>query len=220
MKRIIKPFTLEVRNGRRRKGPSMPSCPTRPEINDQPEVQWPKITISVYGDALPGNRTVCVPPIDEKVTGEPFNPFRAPRTLPTSVSRPGGLPPARQMRSAQADAIEAPTGERTGRVLPVVDVLLPAVGGIGAATFAEMPALAIEPAPVIRGGAAEPIAVPWPADCPSAIVPPSATDAKAVAATLVMRPGGKRLTRDEFGRGERWKARLPAAVHRAAMKKA
>lgn len=40
-------------------------------------------------------------------------------------------------------------------------------------------------------------------------------DIKAVASTLVLRQGRKRLSREEFGRGDRWKARLPAAVHRA-----
>ena len=40
------------------------------------------------------------------------------------------------------------------------------------------------------------------------------SDAKTMAATLILRQGRKRLTRDDFKRGERWKARLPAVVHR------
>ncbi|MDX7951798.1 hypothetical protein P7D22_11520 [Lichenihabitans sp. Uapishka_5] len=39
-----------------------------------------------------------------------------------------------------------------------------------------------------------------------------ALNAKAIAATLLQLQGKKRLPRDGFKRGERWKARLPAAA--------
>ena len=40
-------------------------------------------------------------------------------------------------------------------------------------------------------------------------------DARSDATTLLLRQSRSRLPRDAFRRGERWKARLPAAVHRA-----
>ena len=41
-----------------------------------------------------------------------------------------------------------------------------------------------------------------------------APNARTMAATLLLRQGMKRLPRNQFKRGERWKARLPAAAHK------
>ena len=111
-----------------------------------------------------------------------------------------------------------------GRVLPALDepeppvvVVEPKKRGDGLAgpsslTAEDLPAEVDRPTPVeIAPDIVEPGPAAPAAEKPGETVA-SVSDAKAMADTLLLRHGRKRLLRSEFKRSEKWKARLPVAA--------
>lgn len=186
MKRSIKPFTVEVRNGGRKSVASKTAGLMWPEFGEQPNVKWPEIT-----DVDPEGSAGLVSP----ASSSPVERYLDPRKPPPPRAQPTAEPAA------------------TGRVLPVIEPT-PEPRTTTAEDLGKAPRA--KPAP--RRKPADPVVTPEPASVPLVEALPSAIDAKAVAATLVLRQGRDRLTRDNFERGERWKARLPMSVHRANRK--
>lgn len=188
MRRVIKPFTVEVKGAGRR---SAAQTPASPQLAEQPHVEWPEI--AEIGSEEPAGGMVQA--IGEPSSSMPVERYLDPRKPPPPRSQPTPKAPV-------------------GRILPVIKVIPEPPAAAASEDLGKAPRSKPVPRRKLaeRGEAAEPANVP-----PNEALP-SAVDAKAVAATIVLRQGMKRLDRDAFGRGERWKARLPAAVHRASGK--
>lgn len=189
MRRVVKPFTVEIKGAGRRK------TPDRPQLDKQPHVEWPES--AEVGFEEPAGRLLQA--IGDSSSCMPAERYLDPRKPPLPrLDRP--MPPAEP----------APVGH----VLPVIK----ATSEPPAAVTSEDLGKAPRSKPALRKNHAEPGEAAEPANVPLTEALPSAVKAKAVAATIVFRQGMKRIDRDAFGRGERWKARLPAAVHRASGK--
>lgn len=199
MRRVVKPFTVEIRN-RSRKA----AVPKWSDLGDGSEVVSETASVPAV-DTLPNKPAgLVLPATDQPAMYTPPEPYLDPR-------RPA---PAPRMQAAPVSSSEAPSSTRSGRILPRIDVPSEADREPQAEAAGEDLGITVEPKAEMRREPAESIAAPRPVDEPSVRTEPLASEADGEAATLVLRPGRKRLTRDDFCRGERWKARLPVAVHR------
>ena len=185
LRRVIKPFAVEVRSGGRKKT----SGPQWPELEAQPDVKWP---------SLDDDHMEPAPPIAEK-------PIR--RVLPAlDVQAQPHVEPYREPHETSENM--------KSEFAPVESQVCPQQGD---ASEREAPA-AMEPA--IAASADE---VALASVTPSKVSRISASMIQAVfgstTAQAVSPTQKQRLERESFKRGERWKARLPASVHRAAKKR-
>ena len=120
---------------------------------------------------------------------------KAPAPFKTELEQPRVEWPAAMMEELRA---EPEPSKPSGRVLPALDALPPAPPP----PIEEEPETASEPvAAAIVELVTEPVALE---NLPQAVPPKSA-----------FRQQRLRRQRTDFKRGERWKARLPAAVHRS-----
>ena len=183
------------------------SRPVWPDLAGQPVIEWPDALVrpAAVPEPVPPRPVRHVRPTEaDAVFSAPAEPYRDPRKPPpVLVAKRDGTPMVEPERVAHTVASEAPADKPKGRILPVIE---PEVR-----TFAA-DVTAVKPAERPRRETVQ--ATDRAAD-PPLVVLPSAIDAAAVAATLLLRQSGDRLARDDFKRGERWKARLPASVHRA-----
>lgn len=193
MKRIIKPFTVEIRGAGRKSSATKSAGPIWPELDDQPDVRWPEIASTVVADVLPDMPARRVlQAMDEPAAGTRADPYLDPRKPPPSRERVAPIVPAETVV--------------VDRVLPAPDVALEVDRDLEGVK----PVAVKRPARRARHSkAAQPVETTEP------ITDLSAIKVEAVAATLVLRRDRTRFTRDDFKRGERWKARLPIAAHKA-----
>lgn len=132
--------------------------------------------------------------------------FTLPKTEQPPVTGWPGMAQEPVASPQTAEAIKPPVSVMSGRVLPALDVPVKRVA---------VPA----PEPAQEPGKPEPIDVAGPeaseeveSEVPVAV--PQLDFRTKVAATPPFRQGRTKLPRDAFRREERWKARLPVAVHR------
>lgn len=153
MRRVIKPFTVEIRGSGRKSAKPADLPSSWPVLDDQPAAAWPEAFLP------PASKSVPVTPVG--------------RVLPdlNEVIAPAEPAPTRAVRRPQPQ-----------------------------------PAEASEPAPGLS----------FRAEASAAIDQPSLQTATEIveAALDLTRRSRQRLTREDFGRAERWKARLPIVVHR------
>ena len=208
VRRIIKPFAVEVRSATRRTRLEAPITPVWPDLAEQPVIEWPDALMppAAVPEPVPPRPVRHVRPTEaEAVFSAPAEPYRDPRKPPpVLVAKPDGTTMVEPERVAHAATSKAPADKPEGRIWPVIE---PEVRSFAADVTAVKPAE--------RPRRAKPVQATDQTADPPLMVMPSAIDAAAVAATLLLRQSGNRLTRDDFKRGERWKARLPASVHRA-----
>lgn len=183
LRRVIKPFALEVRSGGRKKA----SGPQWPQIEAQPDVTWP---------SLDDEHVESARPMTEKPIG---------RVLPAlDVQAQPTVEPYQDARDATPEDVKH-------EVAPVESRRIPQQAD---APERDAPA-ALESAIVASDDEVAPAAV-----SPDKASRISASMIQAVfgskTAQAVSQNQKQRPARDSFKRGERWKARLPASVHRVA----
>ena len=200
MRRVVKPFAVEVRSSGRRSKSQLPAGPSWPQLDEQPDVVWPEITpVAAHEDA--GTRPVGWLPV--ALPPAAIEPYRDPRKPPPIRFVEARVFPLTAPQTVEA---AAPADKPVGRVLPDLTEM---------SVVSEAPLVERKPArSVARVRRLKPtLQAEAIADEP-ATLPRLEVNTKAIAATIVLRQGRDRLTRDHFKRGQRWKSRLPAAVHR------
>ena len=147
MRRVIKPFAVELRSTTRRIRLEPPNLPVWPDLAQQPVVEWPEALLALEADSEPAQEVG--------------------RVLPD-------LSEAETARRRQLEAREpaAPLAEEVADISPQASV-----------------------------------------ETGSDTADPEQLEIEAAAEPVEPRQGRKRLEREEFRRGERWKARLPIATH-------
>ena len=189
-----------------------PKAPVWSEVADQPVVEWPAallppMTNPEHASLQPAERVL--PTETETTISALAEPYRDPRKPPPAFwAKADDKPIAKPEPVGHVAESEQPPVKPAERILPMIEHPLP----IKVKSAAEDVTAVATP---VRPRRAKPVQTAEPAADPPLMVLPSEIDAAAVAATFVLRQSEERLTRDDFKRGERWKARLPAAVHRA-----
>lgn len=146
LRRVIKPFAVEVRSTTRRTRLEPPNLPVWPHLAEQPVVEWPEALMAGAADAAPGQEAGRVlPDLSEAETAR---------------------------RQIEAQEPTAPLAEEVAEMSPQA---------------------------IVETG--------------SDTADPEQLEVKPAAESVEPRQGRKRLEREEFRRGERWKARLPIATH-------
>ena len=147
MRRVIKPFAVELRSTTRRIRLEPPNLPVWPDLAQQPVVEWPEALLALEADSEPAQEVG--------------------RVLPD-------LSEAETARRRQLEAREpaAPLAEEVADISPQASV-----------------------------------------ETGSDTADPEQLEIEAAVEFVEPRQGRKRLEREEFRRGERWKARLPIATH-------
>ena len=208
LRRVIKPFAVEVRSTTRRTRMEAPKPPVWPDLAEQPDVEWPEALVASAADpepAIPQPTERALPTQAEPIPSALAEPYRDPRKPPPAfVARTEATSAAEPEQVAHVVAPEEPPEKPPGRILPVIEIEMRSD-----AEDVTTRAPAARPKRPKPTRAAEPVA-----EVPLVVMPPE-IDTAAVAATLLLRQSRERLTRDDFKRGERWKARLPAAAQRA-----
>ncbi|MCW6512416.1 hypothetical protein [Lichenifustis flavocetrariae] len=209
MRRVIKPFTVEVRSGSRKSATPKPLAPQWPQADDQPSIAWPETPIP-RPDA----------PVLAEVTGRVLPVLNEAADSAVDESKVQARP-----RQKRASAIEAKAAEDAETPAPPVSAeptLLADFTNWPSESFADNSDTVQDQDEAVEAGQPQlgnemPVAVRdfdlQPGPGAGHLLP--AVDTKVVAATLILRQGRDRLARNDFARGERWKARLPIAVHRA-----
>lgn len=173
--------------------------PEWPHLDEQPNVVWPEITSAALHKKPPATSASFLPSMEAKPSTEPY---RDPRKIPPIHVAQGS---DQLLGRPERTEAEAPVVRTTGRILPVIN---------------EAPIIVThyDAEPTRQGKRAKRVQPILPAK-PVADVPATshapAIEMNIIAASVVLRRSKDRLTRDEFKRGQRWKARLPASVHRA-----
>ena len=179
---------------------SEPKAPVWPELADQPAYEWPEAlspsTASPEPAQLAGQMMMSQAAIPAPWIPEPY---RDPRK-----------PPAARAIVPVAIVPEMQPERPAGRVLLAIEE---PEAGQGEAHRGDRHG----GGPTVRVKRARAIRVPE-AVAVESVSMPEAADRPTVEANPPAGPGAARLARANFKRGERWKARLPAAIHRADQK--
>ncbi|MCW6512993.1 hypothetical protein [Lichenifustis flavocetrariae] len=213
MRRVIKPFTVEVRSGSRKFATPKPLAPQWPQADDQPFIAaWPETPLPRPDAPVPSEVTGRVLPVLNEAADSAVNepkvqarsrPKRAPAIEAKAAEEAEvPAPPMSAEPTLLADVANWPSESSTDNSDKVQDQ--------DEAAKADQPQLSADNNEM-------PVAVcdfdPPPGPGVGHLLP--AVDTKVIAATLILRQGRVRLARADFARGERWKARLPIAVHQA-----
>lgn len=202
MRRVIKPFAVEIRGGGRKSRVTEPKPPAWPELADQPTVEWPDALLPSTAVSEPVQAVERVAPSQAVVPAA---------CSPELYRDPRKPPPARAIVPV-ATAPEMQPERPPGRVLLAIDE----PGPVKAEPIEE---IATARASTVCIKRAKAIRVPEVAAVEPVNVPEVADSAVADAYGLAERRGADRLARADFKRGERWKARLPAAVHQVGKRR-